>query len=606
MPTAPNLIVAGSSGVARKLRDTGRFPAVYDIASASELRELSRDGRVGAPMAFMFAAGFVEDLPDAGVAVLANGLAASGYTVVVHDFYARRGDAFDPQVRVAAGRLKLSDLLATFEVTEPAPAERDAEAPPRPPAAQPPPQPAPQPSPQPWDAPQPPPRPPAAQPAPDPWRAPQPPPRPPAPEPGPRRPAATRPAAQEPAVQEAPQPFQAAPPGPYAAPPPGPYAAPPPAAFPAPHQQPPHTRPPQPQVPQPFGAPYPANGTGPQQPGPAANGANGWAPAPQQPGPAANGWAPAPQALAPQAPAPQPPAPPGAQAAPAAAVAARQGRIIAIASAKGGVGKTSATVNLAAYAARILQAAGRPGTAVIVDTNFQQADVARYLNLQTPTILDLLRASGTLTPETVRGQLAQVPDIGLYALLGPPEAVNADPARINSALYRRILTVLRQAFDYVFVDTPVAELYHVTFTDLILPEADAILVPVEPNRVTLETSRSWLKAITMPQHVRGGGVDPRKLGLILNRARADVDCGPEEVMDLMPGWRFVGMIPEDLEWMQAVNARRLTAMHAGPDLQATFRDILEAVTEDPVFGTAPIAGQSKSLWRSLLGLNPKD
>ncbi|QKG23347.1 AAA family ATPase [Actinomadura verrucosospora] len=596
MPTAPNLIVAGSSGVARKLRDTGRFSTVYDIGSASELRELSRDGRVGAPMAFMFAAGFVEDLPDAGVAVLANGLAASGYTVVVHDSYARRGDAFDPRVKVAAGRLKLSDLLATFEVTEPEPAERDEQAPPRPPVAQP---------------------------SPHPWGTSQPPPRPPAPEPGPRRPAAgqpaaRRPAAQEAAVQEAPRQHQVAPPGQYAAPPPAP--------FPAHQQQPLQTRQPQPQAPQPVGGPYPATGTGPQQPGPAANGwapapqqpgpaPNGWAPAPQPPGPAANGWAPAPQppgpaangwAPAPQAPAQQPPAPPGTTVVPAAAVAARQGRIIAIASAKGGVGKTSATVNLAAYAARILKAAGRPGTAVIVDTNFQQADVARYLDLQTPTVLDLLRSSGALTAETVRGQLAQVPEIELYALLGPPDAVNADPARINSALYRRILTVLRQAFDYVFVDTPVAELYHVTFTDLILPEADAILVPVEPNRVTLETSRSWLKAITMPQHVRGGGVDPRKLGLILNRARADVDCGPEEVMDLLPGWRFVGMIPEDQEWMQAVNARRLTAMHAGPDLQATFRDILEAVTDDPVFGSAPIESQSKSLWRSLLGLSQKD
>jgi MinD-like ATPase involved in chromosome partitioning or flagellar assembly len=290
---------------------------------------------------------------------------------------------------------------------------------------------------------------------------------------------------------------------------------------------------------------------------------------------------------------------------PAPPAAPRRGRVIAVASAKGGVGKTSAAVNLSVYAARILQAAGRPGTAVIVDTNFQQADVARYLNLQSPTILDLFRTSATPTPETVRGQLAQVPGIELYALLGPPDAVSADPALINSALYRRILPVLRQAFDFVFVDTPVAELYHVTFTDLILPEADAILVPVEPNRVTLEAARSWLKAITMPQLARGGGVAPDRLSLILNRARADVDCGPEEVMDLMPGWRFVGMIPEDQEWMQAVNTYQLTAMSAGSDLEATFRGILQAVTGDPVFETARIAPQSTSRWRSLLGLHPK-
>jgi MinD-like ATPase involved in chromosome partitioning or flagellar assembly len=272
------------------------------------------------------------------------------------------------------------------------------------------------------------------------------------------------------------------------------------------------------------------------------------------------------------------------------------------------VGKTSVTVNLAVHAARVLQTVGRAGSVALVDTNFQQADVARYLNVKSPTILDMLRVPGGISPQTVRNHLAHVPEIGLYALLGPPEAINADPSMINSLPYQRILAVLRRVFDFVFVDTPVAELYHTTFTDLILPEADAILVPVEPSRVTLEAVRSWLKAITMPRHSQGGGVAPEKLSLLLNRAQADVNCSPEDVMDLLPSWRFVGMIPEDHEWMRAANSYQLIAMRTDPELEATFSGILRVLTDDPVFSTAasaPPADGAASRLKKLLGLHTK-
>ncbi|MBC6458078.1 CpaE family protein [Actinomadura sp. HBU206391] len=453
MATAPNLVVAGEPGVARRLRKTGRFPAVFDAASAAELRALSKSGQVGSPAAFMFAPGFVEDVPGAGVAVLANGLAGSGFTVLVHGFFTERGDVFDPKVRVTGRQLRLSELLATFGIPE-------------------------------------------------------------------------------------------------SAPPPAPQATP----------EPRHPTPPRPET-----------------------------------VPTSNAW-------------PSRPTTPADRrtAAGTTAPVARRGRVVAVASAKGGVGKTSTTVSLSVHAAKHLRTVGRAGTVALVDTNFQQADVARYLNLESPTILDVLQESGALSAQSVRNHLAHLPEIGLYALLGPPDPINADPALINSALYRRILAVLRAAFDLVFIDTPVAELYHTTFTDLILPEADAILVPVEPNRVTLEAARSWLRAITLPQHSRGGGIDPEKLSLILNRARADVDCGPEDVMDLLPGWRFVGVIPDDREWMQAVNNRRLGDLRSSPDLEATLYDILRVVTADPVFETAtPSMNGRHTRWRQLLGLGSK-
>ncbi|MGI5206111.1 serine/threonine protein kinase [Spirillospora sp. CA-108201] len=121
MVAAPNLIVAGHPDLSRRLRDTGRFPAVFDAASASGLRDLSKSGRVRAPAAFLFAPDFDEDLPDAGVPFLADRLAATGHTVIVHGFYTERGDVFAPEVIATARPLTLAELLELLGAAESAP-----------------------------------------------------------------------------------------------------------------------------------------------------------------------------------------------------------------------------------------------------------------------------------------------------------------------------------------------------------------------------------------------------------------------------------------------------------------------------------------------------
>jgi len=74
MASVPNLVVAGDPGVAQKLRETGRFPAVFEAASARHLRDLSKKGQVTPPAAFMFGPAFVEDVPGAEVLSLGKSL----------------------------------------------------------------------------------------------------------------------------------------------------------------------------------------------------------------------------------------------------------------------------------------------------------------------------------------------------------------------------------------------------------------------------------------------------------------------------------------------------------------------------------------------------
>ncbi|MCQ0017169.1 hypothetical protein [Actinomadura madurae] len=71
MTTAPDLVVAGDRGLSGKLRGTGRFRTVFDVASATELWELQESGQVGLPAAVVFGPDFDENLPGAGVPHLA-------------------------------------------------------------------------------------------------------------------------------------------------------------------------------------------------------------------------------------------------------------------------------------------------------------------------------------------------------------------------------------------------------------------------------------------------------------------------------------------------------------------------------------------------------
>jgi pilus assembly protein CpaE len=122
------------------------------------------------------------------------------------------------------------------------------------------------------------------------------------------------------------------------------------------------------------------------------------------------------------------------------------GRVITIASPKGGVGKTTVSTNLA-----IGLTANAPQSTVLVDLDVQFGDVASALGL-TPeyTLPDAVRGPASEDTMVLKTFLTQHPS-GLYAVCGADSPAAGDT--VTGEDVTRLLASLAREFRYVVVDT---------------------------------------------------------------------------------------------------------------------------------------------------------
>lgn len=122
------------------------------------------------------------------------------------------------------------------------------------------------------------------------------------------------------------------------------------------------------------------------------------------------------------------------------------GRVIAVMSPKGGVGKTTVATNLAVGLGK-----ATPMSVVIVDLDLQFGDVASGLLLEPEfTITDAVMGAASQDSMVLKTYLTVHP-AGIYALCAPRSPVEMD--RITAAHVTHLLNQLRQEFQYIVVDT---------------------------------------------------------------------------------------------------------------------------------------------------------
>ncbi|WP_248582201.1 P-loop NTPase [Nocardioides sp. InS609-2] len=233
------------------------------------------------------------------------------------------------------------------------------------------------------------------------------------------------------------------------------------------------------------------------------------------------------------------------------APAGRLGKVLTVFSPKGGVGKTTMSVNLA------LALAGDGFRKVcLVDMDLAFGDVAITLQLfPTHSVEHLIGSEDSLDFPLVESMLTKH-ESGLMVLAAPslPDARD----RVTGALVSRLLKVLQEQFDYIVVDSaPTFDEQTLTALD----GTDECVIVATLDVPTLKNVRVALDTLDMLSIA----VDHRHL--LLNRADDQVGLGADKVESIL-GMEIAAQVPSSIDIAAATNAG-LPIVLSSPDHQSS-------------------------------------
>lgn len=260
-----------------------------------------------------------------------------------------------------------------------------------------------------------------------------------------------------------------------------------------------------------------------------------------------------------------------------AAAPAKLGRIVSFVSNKGGVGKSTLSVNVASGLAK-----RHPDRVLLIDGSLQMGVCAVMLDVRPrTTIVDAVRERQRLD-ETLLRQIATPHPSGLDLLAAPANAVEA--TEVDDEIVSRILTLARRCYDYVIVDTfPLFDRIVMASLDL----SDRTYVVMDN---VLPTVQSVSVLLTL---LDGLGYPADRQRIVLNRYSTTAgNPSAAAVADRLD--RDVDhLIKHDRRVIAAANTGRPFALSAGflrqadRAITALIRDV-EAIPEPTVGGAGPV------------------
>lgn len=228
---------------------------------------------------------------------------------------------------------------------------------------------------------------------------------------------------------------------------------------------------------------------------------------------------------------------------------------ITVTSSKGGSGKSTASILLAASIARASREAGKPLSVCLIDLDTRDGQVASLIGTFMPTALNI-RVQPVWDEERIRRNVVHADGLDIDTILAPIRPRTADT--VGPEFYQVIVRSLQRMFDVVVMDTSVQYLDPL-ISDVALREADEILFVTTLASTAVQGMARALREITAPVDESGLGVPREKIGIIVNQSVANVGMEREQVLAAGLGVPVVGVIP--LATKDVLTATNLNRMH---------------------------------------------
>jgi len=260
---------------------------------------------------------------------------------------------------------------------------------------------------------------------------------------------------------------------------------------------------------------------------------------------------------------------------PRGAPLAKLGRIVSFISNKGGVGKSTLSVNTACGLAK-----KHPGRVLLIDASLQMGVCSTMLNLKPEaTLTDAARERHRLD-ETLLRQLTVPHESGLHLLASPADAVEA--AKVDDEAMTRVLTLARRVYDYVIVDCfPLLDRVIMAILDL----SDRVYIVLESVVPTI------LGAVRLVEVLDKLGYSRERQHLILNRHSSFVgNLKAIDVEDRLKR-RVAHIVPYEKRLVVAMNIGRPYILDGGGWFSRCPKALGNIVAEVAGLEPVPIAAR---------------